>query len=598
MKRNLTLFALLAFFLVSCGQKYDENSWIRINQLGYLPHSKKVAVFISRGDLAPEQFALCDSATGKEIKTFTSVTNTGAWSGFTQSVRLDFSDFTNEGHYYIQLGNIKSPAFKIANTVYDGTADFLLKYMRQQRCGYNPYLKDSCHTGDGFIIYHPKLEGQHIDATGGWHDATDYLQYVATSANAVYQMLLAYRHHPEAFGDEYQANGLPGANGIPDILDEAKWGMDWLVKMNPKKDLMFNQLADDRDHRGFRLPNKDTVDYGKGPGVSRPVYHCTGEPQGLYGNMSRATGIASTAGKYASAFALGSELLKDYYPEYASMIQQKAIDAYDYGVRNPGACQTAPCVSPYFYEEDNWVDDMELAAAQLALMTGNAKKYVKEAVDYGRQELVTPWMGADTAKHYQWYPFMNAGHYLLATAEDGAVSEEFKANMKAGIDAVYSKGKDSPFLNGIPFIWCSNNLTTAMLTQIDLYQKATGDTSYDYMEAALRDWLFGCNPWGTSMIVGLPSWGDTPVDPHASYTIINGDPVSGGLVDGPVYSAIFNGLKGVHLKDGIDVYQAMQPARMVYHDDNADYSTNEPTMDGTACLTYYLSAMEVRGKKK
>lgn len=597
MKRNLILFTILALFFASCGQKKDENSWIRINQLGYLPESKKVAVFISKGGNLPSEFALCDSATGKEVKVYTSVANTGAWSGFTQSARLDFSDLNEAGHYYIKAGNTTSPAFKISNTVYDGTADFLLKYMRQQRCGFNPYLKDSCHIGDGFIIYHPTLEGEHMDATGGWHDATDYLQYVATSANAVYQMLLAYKHHPEVFGDEYQANGLPGANGIPDILDEAKWGMDWLVKMNPKKDLMFNQLADDRDHRGYRLPNKDTVDYGMGPGVARPVYHCTGEPQGLMGNMSRATGIASTAGKYASAFALGSEVLKDYYPEYAKMIGQKAIDAYSYGVKNPGACQTAPCVSPYFYEEDNWVDDMELAAAQLALMTGNAGKYVKEAAEYGRQELITPWMGADSAKHYQWYPFMNVGHYLLATAKDGSVSEEFKANMKAGIDAVYSKGKDTPFLNGIPFIWCSNNLTTAMLTQIDLYKKATGDSSYDYMEAALRDWLFGCNPWGTSMVVGLPSWGDTPVDPHASYTAINGDPVSGGLVDGPVYAAIFNGLRGVHLKDGIDVYEAVQPERMVYHDDNADYSTNEPTMDGTACLTYYLSAMEVRGKK-
>ncbi|MDR0659794.1 MAG: glycoside hydrolase family 9 protein [Prevotellaceae bacterium] len=597
MKKNLIFFAILTLFLASCGQPtFDEKSWIRINQLGYQPDAKKVAVFISRGDDAPTKFTLCDSATSKEVKTFKSVTNTGAWSGFTQSVRLDFSELTEDGTYYIQAGNIKSPVFKINKNVYDGTADFLLKYMRQQRCGFNPYLNDHCHTGDGFIVYHPTLNGKHMDATGGWHDASDYLQYVATSANAVFQMLLAYKYHPEAFGDQYQANGRPGANGIPDILDEAKWGMDWLVKMNPEKDMMFNQLADDRDHRGYRLPTLDTVDYGKGPGKSRPVYYCTGEPQGLMGNMNRATGIASTAGKYASAFAFGSQLLKDYYPKYAEMIAQKAIDAYNYGVLNPGACQTAPCSSPYFYEEDNWVDDMELAAAQLALMTGDTNKYIAEAAEFGRQEPITPWMGADTARHYQWYPFMNAGHYLLAMADDRDVSEVFKANMKAGIDAVYNKGKNTPFLNGIPFIWCSNNLTTAMLTHIDLYKKATGDSSYDYMEAALRDWVFGCNPWGTSMVVGLPSWGDTPIDPHSAFTSVYSYPIDGGLVDGPVYSAIFNGLRGVYLKNG-DAYEDVQPERMVYHDDNADYSTNEPTMDGTACLTYYLSAMEARGKR-
>ena len=96
--------------------------------------------------------------------------------------------------------------------------------MRQQRCGYNPFLKDSCHVHDGYIVYHPTKTGQHIDVRGGWHDATDYLQYTTTSANAIYQMMFAYRENPEAFGDAYNAAGLPEANGIPDIVDEIKWG--------------------------------------------------------------------------------------------------------------------------------------------------------------------------------------------------------------------------------------------------------------------------------------------------------------------------------------------------------------------------------------
>jgi len=154
-----------------------------------------------------------------------------------------------------------------------------LNYMRQQRSGFNPFLNDSCHTRDGYIIYHPTLDSTHIDVSGGWHDASDYLQYVTTSANAVFQMLFAYQENPKAFGDRFNAAGVPGANGIPDILDEAKWGLDWLVKMNPSKDLMFNQLADDRDHLGFRLPTLDTVNYGRGK--ERPVYVATGQPQGI-----------------------------------------------------------------------------------------------------------------------------------------------------------------------------------------------------------------------------------------------------------------------------------------------------------------------------
>ena len=62
------------------------------------------------------------------------------------------------------------------------------------------------------------------------------------------------RDFPDVFADEYQANGLEGGNGRQDILDEAKWGLDWLLKMNPRDDWMFNQLADDRDHHGLRFP--------------------------------------------------------------------------------------------------------------------------------------------------------------------------------------------------------------------------------------------------------------------------------------------------------------------------------------------------------
>jgi endoglucanase len=110
------------------------------------------------------------------------------------------------------------------------------------------------------------------------------------------------------------------------------------------------------------------------------------------------------------------------------------------------------------------------------------------------------------------------------------------------------------------------------------------------METAHRDWLFGCNPWGTSMIVGLPENGDFPENTHSSY-VVRGKQVTGGLVDGPVYSTIFKNLKYIYLSQE-DEYAGFQTDIAVYHDDFADYSTNECTMDGTACLVYYLSSMQ------
>ena len=258
--KNLTLPKLLIvifcfaflFTLISCSSR-KENAWIRINQIGYLPNSIKVAVFLSKEKVSLKKCFVCRESNGKPILTIENkqVIEFGEFSSFKSSYRLDFSGLQDTGFYYIRAGKTRSKPFRISPDVYTGTADYLLKYMRQQRCGYNPYYHDSCHTFDGFIVYHPKLkiDSTMIDVTGGWHDASDYLQYVTTSANAVHQMLFAYEQNPGVFSDQYSGNGEEGKNQLPDILDEAFWGLDWLMKMNPAPGIMYNQIADDRDHQ-------------------------------------------------------------------------------------------------------------------------------------------------------------------------------------------------------------------------------------------------------------------------------------------------------------------------------------------------------------
>ena len=99
------------------------------------------------------------------------------------------------------------------------------------------------------------------------------------------------------------------------------------------------------------------------------------------------------------------------------------------------------------------------------------------------------------------------------------------------------------------------------------------------------------------MIIGYPEYADTPVDPHAAQTAVFNLEIDGGLVDGPVYTSIFNRLKGLKIVNG-DEYAEFQSDLVVYHDDYGDYSTNEPTMDGTASLTYYLSSLEAKEKER
>ncbi|MDD2960527.1 MAG: glycoside hydrolase family 9 protein [Muribaculaceae bacterium] len=589
MRKLTTLLACLSIMFSA-----NSENWIRVNQIGYLENDSKVAVMIMQDAETIKSFTITNTATGKKQK-ITKVKNVGAQDPFAATARLDFSEITAAGKYFITVGKTKSQEFVINNNAYAGTQEIPLKYMRQQRCGYNPFLKKKCHQNDGIIILHPTRDGEKIDVTGGWHDASDYLQYVTTSANATYQMLFAYQANPDVYEDHYDAAGNEGANGIADILDETKWGLDWLLKMNPDKETYFNQIADDRDHRLAVLPINDTVDYGWGEGKDRPVYPCCGEPYGLYENKNDSKGLASTLGKYASTFTLGAKLFKNIDSEYAQKLEQKALDAYAKGAANPGACQTAPCTSPYYYEEDNWTDDMQLAAAELFNTTGD-KKYLKDAIDYGRQEPVTPWMGADSAHHYQWYPFVNLGHYLLAMQKEEKLKQEFIRNMRSGLSRIAERAEGDAFMNGIPFIWCSNNLTVAFVTQAMLYREITGDNQFKEIETAMRDWLFGVNPWGKCMIIGLPKDGDCPTDPHSAFTNLNHYPIDGGIVDGPVYTNIFNSLRGVHLRN-VDRYAPFQSKKVVYHDDYQDYSTNEPTMDGTASTSYMLSKLASAGRK-
>ena len=274
MYRWLLVILLFGF----SGKKENDSAWIRINLLGYQPNGVKVAVWCSNKQSAVggQQSAISSrllsgwqlvdakskkvAASGSPGKTF------GAYGPFKQTYRLNFSSFKKPGRYYLQAGGVKSPEFEIGENVYKGAADFCLRYMRQQRTGFNPFLKDSCHTHDGYVLYGEKAgikDSTRIDVVGGWHDASDYLQYSTTSANATYHLLAAYRDFPNVFTDEKLANGLDGKNGMADVLDEAKWGLDWLLKMHPRDDWMFNQIADDRDHMGMRIPKQDTF-YGKG----------------------------------------------------------------------------------------------------------------------------------------------------------------------------------------------------------------------------------------------------------------------------------------------------------------------------------------------
>lgn len=187
---------------------------------------------------------------------------------------------------------------------------------------------------------------------------------------------------------------------------------------------------------------------------------------------------------------------------------------------------------------------------------------------------------------------MNLGHFRLYDLVDARTKKDLAAYYRAGLEDSLRMAARSPYQVGVPFIWCSNNLVVALATQALLYERMTGDGRYRAFALKQIGWLLGRNPWGFSMFTGIPADGIYPKDVHLMTNAILKRQVRGGLVDGPVYQQIFSSLKGVGITEP-DPLAPFQDRAALYHDDVKDYSTNEPTMDGTASAILLWSVVNI-----
>jgi hypothetical protein len=561
--------------------------FLRVSQVGYTPSDPKIGMVFSDTELA-EVFEVIDALTHENVFAGKARSLPGQrWGRFDHHAELDFTPIKQPGTYVVQMAAAKSFPFSISTDTYERLPDQLLEFMRQQRCGYNPWLRTKCHPHDGRTAYGPLIPGTPVDATGGWHDAGDLLKYHITSSNATAQMLLAYLLTKGSqpgrwrFADRVDARGDLAPNGVPDLLDEARWGLEWMLKMHPAPDALYHQVADDRDHIALRLPQDETADYGWGPGQARVVYFADGKPQGLRQYQSESTGVANLAGRFAAAMGLAYQTWKDdtRHHAFAERCLKAGREVYELGRAKEGVQQGNSYRAPYRYEESTWADDMEWGAAELYRATSE-RKYVEDAKRYAQICCSTEsWMGRDQAKHYYYYPFMNAGHFRLHDIVDADFQNKLAGYYREGIERCMRAGEGNPYRLGVPFIWCSNNLVVALVTQCSFYERMTGERRYREFATRHRDWLLGRNPWGYSMFTQIGRV--YPTDVHLQTTKLTGRSVAGGLVDGPIREETFKSLRGVTITLP-DPLAAFQDKRAVYHNDFGDYSTNEPTMDGTA----------------
>ncbi|MGC4065518.1 MAG: glycoside hydrolase family 9 protein [Polyangiaceae bacterium] len=228
---------------------------IVVDQFGYRPNSEKIAVvrdpqtgFDASLAFTPgANYALVDVASGATV--FSG--KASPWNGGTTHAQsgdkaywFDFSTVTQEGTYYVLDvdKNVRSPEFRIANDVYVNVLRHAVRTFFYQRAGQakQPPYADAAWADAASHVgslqdhqarrYDAKSDAStERDVWGGWYDAGDYNKYTSWTANYVVEMLQAYEENPAAFGDDF---GLPeSSNGIPDILDEARFGLEYLERL-------------------------------------------------------------------------------------------------------------------------------------------------------------------------------------------------------------------------------------------------------------------------------------------------------------------------------------------------------------------------------
>jgi endoglucanase len=287
---------------------------IKVDTVGYPTGWRKLAIFN-----VPPTGAVVKDAGGHTVLVIEAgdVVDKGVDAASRDATwQVDFSRLKTDGRYFIEAAGQKSDSFEIGSGLYRETLLAALKQFYFQRCRTKleaPYAtwkgdefsrKAPCHVHDGvgwdYADYPEKKRKWHTEA--GWHDAGNYSQYVASAAPTAQALLSAFERHPALFkdGDE---NIPESGNKLPDILDETKWGLLWILSLQ------------EPDSGAFRA-REAVFDWDEGkPQDDRKVRWIAG------------AGSASTA-KAASALAVAARVYKKYDPAFAARCEKASRAAW------------------------------------------------------------------------------------------------------------------------------------------------------------------------------------------------------------------------------------------------------------------------------
>ncbi|MDR1812857.1 MAG: glycoside hydrolase family 9 protein [Candidatus Fibromonas sp.] len=507
--------------------------WLRINQAGYTPDRIKTAIVLSDTDIAGHTWKLKN---GEKVvlsgKLGTAKRGDNYYVAQPFYYIIDFTSIKTNGTYSLELAGARTEQIRISADPYSRFATQALMHLRAMR---------SRHSGDGAaMVYEVKGDWKAgawqeatprrtLDMLGGHYDAGDYIKFTLNEAYLAWHLLTAYQENPSLFAG---------------ILDEAKYGLDYLAKTFPDENTFVIQVGDARDHeQGWRLPEADALN-GKRPAL------CA---------LSRVH-----MGSAAAALALGGQVFQSLDSNAATLYANKAKAIYARARKNDthvSAFERDKVNDFYFDKTDS--DNMALAAAELFRLT-RQQSYLDEAKAYAPE--AGYWVSWG-----EWNSFAN--HLLAKLGDAGAKNRMLAEVLRYEQDNLWNAPNDYTWGTLHRWIGMAN---AHLRAQRDLQ----GVKNFTAPFLGVLDYAFGRNNWGMAMVA-------SPELPYSIRNIYNGIyrltgafPV-GALSEGPGDKATHDAMKKYFgTFSEYTPLEEFNTAAAVFYDNSDDFMIQESTIGG------------------
>lgn len=566
----------------------DTGSPVRVNQVGYLPGGPKDGTFVT--DATDAQTWTLQDAAGTAVATGSTVPGgTDPTSG--QNVQtFDFSSYTTAGDgYTVTIGDQTSEPFTIADDVYSALRTDALAYYYNQRSGIAidgsiagaAYARPAGHlnvapnTGDNGVPCQAGVCDYTLDAAGGWYDAGDQGKYVVNGGISVSELMNAYERTLTAKGADGAALGdgklkVPETgNGVPDILDEARWELNFLMEMQvpdgqPLEGMAHHKLHDKAWTGLPQAPEKDA------------------QPRELHPPSTAATlNLAAAAAQCARLFA-------PYDAAFADRCLTASQKAWTAAKAHPAVyADPNDATGGGAYSDGNVTDEFYWAAAELFITTGDDtyRQAVLDSPLHGDTDAVFPSEG------FSWGSTAALGALDLATVPNKLTADQLatvRAMVTQAADGYAQESQDA--LYGLPYapagnhyVWGSNSQVLNNAVVLGVAADLTGDTAYRDAVVHALDYILGRNPLNQSYVTGF---GER--DSHNQHSRIWAHELDADLPSPP--AGTLAGGPDSQLEDPTaqSKLTGCAPA-MCYIDDIESYSTNESAINWNAPLAWVAS---------